>query len=101
MKLKLTIALVILALVFGMVLAACDDGDVQTITETKKKVKIDGVETETKTDVVVDTTLVPYFDGNAKDVASGIINGVKGSTKGNQEKTPGKPSDGYVAPAGF
>jgi hypothetical protein len=64
MKLKLMIALVVLALVFGMVLIACDDGAYQTIT-----VKDDGTET------VYDMTLIPYLD---KD---GAIQGNQGDTR--------------------
>jgi hypothetical protein len=90
MKLKLTIALVILALVLGMVLAACDDGEVQTITETKKKVTINGVETEVVTDAVVDTGYVPYIDGNEKDPpANGTITGETGDTTGLEKPTSG------------
>jgi len=36
MKLKLTIALVVLALVLGMVLIACDDGDLPTIDPSER-----------------------------------------------------------------
>jgi hypothetical protein len=90
MKLKLTIALVILALVFGMVLAACDDGEVQTITETKKKVTVGGTEIEVITDRVVDTGYIPYIDGNEKDPpANGEIKGITGDTSGNSKPTSG------------
>jgi hypothetical protein len=89
MKLKLTIALVILALVFGMVLAACDDGDVPTITQTQKDVG----GTKHITDKDLDTALIPYLDGNAKDAASGVINGPTGDTSGNNKpNTTSKPS---------
>jgi lipopolysaccharide export LptBFGC system permease protein LptF len=41
MKIKLMIALVILALVFGMVLIACDDGELPKIKEGTNETIID------------------------------------------------------------
>ena len=85
MKLKLTIALVVLALVFGMVLAACDDGEVQTIKETTKSVS----GTDVPTSETFDKNYVPYFNGNAKDPLNGVINGPQGDTSGFKAPTSG------------
>jgi hypothetical protein len=41
MKIKLMIALVIMALVFGMVLIACDDGDLPVIKDTENSITVD------------------------------------------------------------
>jgi len=49
MKIRLMIALVVLALVFGTFVIACDDGELQKITPGDKE-------------YIVDTTLVPYLD---------------------------------------
>jgi len=56
MKIKLTIALVILALVFGISFTACDDGDLQKITPGEKE-------------TILDIQYVPYIDkdGNTVD----------------------------------
>jgi hypothetical protein len=75
MKLKLTIALVILALVFGFVLTACDDGEVPVITHGTKN--IGG--TDVVTEVIFDILYVPYINGNLKP-ETGIIEGVTGDT---------------------
>jgi hypothetical protein len=80
MKLKLTIALVILALVFGMVLAACDDGEVVTITEQTKSISGTTVYTEK----IYDRDYVPYINGNAKP-QTGIIEGVPDDTTANPD----------------
>jgi len=82
MKLKLTIALVILALVLGMVLAACDDGELPTIKDTIKTVKVNGADVDVTTDEILDKAYVPYFDGNAKDPNVGKIEGKTGDTSG-------------------
>jgi hypothetical protein len=65
MKIKLTIALVILALVFGISFTACDDGDLQKITPGEKE-------------NILDTQYVPYLDKDGNTV--------------NKKYTPGKAS---------
>ena len=57
MKIKLMMALVVTALVSVIILAACDDGNIQQILEGKNE-------------TILDTFLVPYYDndGNIQNV---------------------------------
>jgi len=99
MKLKLTIALVILALVLGFVLTACDDGDVEIITDTQKTITVGGIEDKITTETNLDKLFVSYIDGLEKDPPySGIKNGVLDTT-GNEMFY--KPADDEVDPPLF
>jgi len=53
MKIKLMIALVVLALVFGAVLIACDDGELQKIAPGDKE-------------AILDTDYIPYLNKEGK-----------------------------------
>jgi hypothetical protein len=84
MKLKLTIALVVLALVLGMVLTACDDGEVVKIADTQKTVTVSSIEHKVTTDTILDKAFVPYIDGLEKDPPmNGTIKNETDDTTGN------------------
>ena len=80
MKLKLMITLVVMALVFGIIFAACDNGDLQFITKGEHETIIDR-----------DSDLIPYIDNNT-------IHGQKGSTTGNSTSGVPLPDAYYVLP---
>ena len=80
MKLKLMITLVVMALVFGMVIAACDNGDLQFIPKGDHETIIDR-----------DSNLIPYIDNNT-------IKGNQGSTTDNSTIGVPIPSPYYVLP---
>jgi len=95
MKLKLMIALVIMALVFGMTFTACDDGDAPDIKYTYKEVS----GTSVKTDTIYDATLLgATYDENPKK-ADGTANPdfgkytPPGGDTTEVGKTPNDPSD--------
>ena len=76
MKIKLMIALVVLALVFGMSFIACDDGELSTIKTGEKE-------------TILDQQFVPYLD---KD---GHLQGVTGDTTGlDIPEAPSLPKGG-------
>jgi len=76
MKIKLIIALVVLALVFGMSFIACDDGELQVIKVGEKE-------------TIVDLQYVPYLDKDNKE------QGVSGDTTGlTAPEKPGSEEPG-------
>ena len=66
MKIKLIIALVVLALVFGISFTACDDGELEKITSGEKE-------------TILDKQYVPYLDKDGK------IAGNTGNTVGDYQ----------------
>ena len=81
MKLKLMIALVVLALFFGMILTACDDGDLSQILVGQNESIIER-----------DDNLVPYIDAN------NTLQGNYGDTTGNSTTGVSIPDPKYVTP---
>jgi len=86
MKLKLMIALVILALVFGMTFTACDDGEAPEIKEATK----DG----TKTETIYDISLLGTYDDDTKSDNYGKYKSFEPDTTKNREN----PNGGYDSP---
>jgi len=82
MKLKLMIALVIMALVFGMVLIACDDGDAPDIKEATKDVSGAKVKTET----IYDINLLGTYDDDPTSPNYGKYTAPKADTTENAKK---------------
>jgi len=77
MKLKLMIALVILALVVGMSFIACDDGDLPVI---KNNSKTDGTYTETIYDILLlGTGTVPDSADKHKNELTGALDDTTGN----------------------
>jgi ABC-type proline/glycine betaine transport system substrate-binding protein len=95
MKLKLMIALVVLALVFGMTFTACDDGEASDIKYT---IKDDGTVTTT----IHDAGLIGTYDQSPKK-SDGSANPNFGkyssaddtTDKGFAWNNPSNPDDGY------
>jgi hypothetical protein len=101
MKLKLMIALVILALVFGMVLTACDDGEAPEIKDSVKYVGTTRIETTT----IYDADLLGTYDKVDK-LPDGSANPNFGKYSDSDDTTTkGKVTSGgnvsYKAPAAF
>jgi len=99
MKIKLMIALVILALVFGMVLASCDDGELPKIKEGTNETILDkyllGNEVTPPGGVWTDDDADPTKSGNLLDPVDDTLAGPEKELKDWQDtwysKTTGDP----------
>jgi hypothetical protein len=85
MKLKLTIALAVIALVLGMILAACDDGEIKPIREGEHE-------------KILDTYLVPYYDKDGKLHNTGPNNVGKDTTENYPFFMVDIPNPVYILP---
>ena len=91
MKLKVMIALVILALVFGMTFTACDDGEAPEIKYTYKP------GTTTVTTTIYDAGLIGTYDENPTSDTFGKVT-YNGSTINYKQDTTTNTKPAFPAP---